>query len=355
MSNTLLSVNKEKVLSQERYDEKLFKQAYKAGLEAKEMEKKKKKRNLLMRIFISFFSILLVSVGIYLLLSLRKEKIEYTESLEIPRSLTYDTVEYEVSTDETYLDISPKNISALSALVYNPENGYIIYEKDIHTKRQIASITKLLSVLVALDTYDLEEVIEVDTSNIPEDLSWTLGLEAGDRIKVDYLLKSMLISSYNDTAYILANAYPNGGYKGFVEAMNVKAFQLRMVDSKFDNPAGLDSENNISTAYDVALLARASLNKEYILEMVNKGSTSISWYEGEELKDETISSTNQLYGVNKYVRGLKTGITDLAGQCFVGYFVYSNEKKLVTVVLNSQDRFTDTQNLERLSRDILER
>ncbi len=355
MSDILLKVNREKNLPNERYDEKLFKQAYKAGLEAKEMEKKNRKKKIFLRVSLVIISIIICSLSVILLLSMRKERVEYIESIALPESASLETFDEEVVVDEMYLDISPTNLSAQSALVFDPNSGGVIFEKDIKIKRPIASITKLLAVLVALESYDLEEMVDVDTANMPEDLDWTLGLQVGDRIKVDYLLKTMLISSYNDAAYILANAYPNGGYKGFVGEMNRKAQALKMADSMFDNPAGIDSEKNYSTAYDVGLLVSASLNRKYIMDNVSKGAVNISWYVGEELKSETIYSTNQLYGVNKYIKGLKTGITDLAGQCFVGYFVYSNGSELITVVLGSEDRFTDTQNLEKLSRGLLER
>lgn len=253
------------------------------------------------------------------------------------------------------LNISANNISAQSVLVFDSRNGSLIFQKNIDERRAIASITKLLSVIVALETFNLDDTIEVSLENMPENLDWKLELQEGDNIKVDALLKSMLLSSFNDTAYILANAYPNGGYSGFVKAMNNKAKVLRMHDSMFSNPAGLDNERNYSTARDVGKLVSASLNYKYILEVTGKASANISWNSGDELKSKTIYTTNQLYGVNPYSRGLKTGITKDAGQCFVGYFVYPNKAEIVTVVLGSEDRFTDTQNLERLSRQVLER
>jgi D-alanyl-D-alanine carboxypeptidase len=346
------SVKKEKTLPDERYDEKLFKQAYKAGLEAKELEKKSMHKKKLLK-----FSLVLIGVGcITVLLCVfvffRKEKPEYIESVERNKQEGLYEIEDEFSLSAMTLDVSVDGISAGSALVFDGKNGSILYEKNIDEKRSIASITKLISIMVALDTMNVEDSIDVHLENVPENLDWNLKLKEGDRIKIDYLLKSMLLSSFNDTAFVLANSYP-GGYDSFILEMNKKAKALRMDNSSFDNPAGLDSEKNFSTARDIGKLVSAALNYKYILNVVSVGAVKISWSSGNELMSETVYSTNQLYGVNRYVRGLKTGITDMAKQCFVGYFVYDNKKELITVVLGSEDRFKDTERLEYLSRQVL--
>ena len=355
MSNTLLTVNREKVLPDERYDEKLFKQAYKAGLEAKELEKKNSQKKKIFKIsVILFFSFLILGLVSSTFL-FKEEKLEYIESQEGNRQIELYDIHNELQVSPRTLNITTNNISAQSALVFDTSNGSVIFERNIDERRPIASITKLLSVIVALESYNLDDTIEVSLENIPENLDWKLELQEGDTIKIDALLRSLLLSSFNDTAYILANAYPNGGYNGFIKAMNKKAESLRMNDSMFSNPAGLDNEKNYSTARDVGKLISASLNYEYILEITSRASTNISWNSGEELKSKVIYTTNQLYGVNPYSKGLKTGITEDAGQCFVGYFVYPNRTELITIVLGSEDRFTDTQILERLSRRVLER
>ena len=355
MSNSLVTVSKEKVLPEERYDEKLFKQAYKAGLEAKELEKKKSKKKKLLIFSLTLLSTFLL-VGLTLfLLSIRKERFEYIESIFPSQQNVYTSIIEDTELKSIPLSISANSITAQSVLVFDRESGSVIFEKDSTERKSIASITKLLSVTVALESFNIEDSIEVSTENIPEDLDWTLELKQGDRIKVDYLLKAMLLSSYNDAAIVLANAYPNGGYDSFVKAMNSKAQSLRMENSMFSNPAGLDNEMNYSTAQDVGKLISAVLNYKYIVDLSSKGSSNISWNSGEELKSQIVYTTNQLYGMNPYIKGLKTGITKDAGQCFVGYFVYPNGSQLVTVVLGSTDRFTETQNLERLSRGVLER
>lgn len=353
MNKKLPEVKKEKNLPDERYDEKLFKQAYKAGLEARELEKKQKRKKIILKVGGIVLTLVVIVSTIVLLLSLKEEKIEYIEANSFSKQVQLTQISNLVEVSSPPLMISTNNISAQSALVFDPSSGSVIYEKNSNERRPIASITKLLSVLVVLETFDIEESIEVSLENIPENLDWQLELMEGDRIKVDYLLKAMLLSSYNDTAYVIANAYPNGGYSAFISAMNKKATSLRMSESMFSNPAGIDSESNYSTAQDVGKLVSAVINNQYILDIVSSGSFNISWNSGEELKSKKVYTTNQLYGVNPYIKGLKTGITENAKQCFVGLFEYTNGNQLVTVVLGSEDRFTDTANLERISRGLL--
>ena len=259
------SANREKTLPDERYDEKLFKQAYKAGLEAKELEKNLTKKKRAVKIILSFLLILSVITSVLLFLLFRKEPVEYIEAIERDRQSSFYVIEDEFDVSPKTLGISVNDISASSVLVFDGKNGSIIYEKNIDEKMPIASITKLISVMVALDSMNIEDSVDVSLENIPEDLDWKLELKNGDRIKIDYLLKSMLLSSFNDSAFILANAYPNG-YDSFISAMNKKAKSLGMDSSSFDNPAGLDSEGNFSTARDVGKLVSAVLNYKYVLD-----------------------------------------------------------------------------------------
>jgi len=344
--------SKEKNLPDERYDEKLFKQAYKAAKEAKESERKEKKKKNVLKVLL-FISISITLIfGTLTVLSFLKPKSEYLQTGQYPSSNTFIYFKEEEIFESKNDEIPVTEISALSAILFNPDTGDILYEKEIKEKRYIASLTKILSTIVVLEAFPLDEVIEVSRENIPEDLDWQLGLEDGDRITVENMLKAMLMSSYNDTGYIFANAYPYGGYDSFINEMNSKAKALRMFNSHFSNPAGIDEEGNYSTAMDVAFLITAALKYEFILDTVALGNDTVNWSRGEDVISKKITTTNQLYGVNPYSKGLKTGITELAKQCFAGYFEYPDGRRLVTVVLGSEDRFTDTALLERYTRKL---
>ncbi len=344
---------KEKPLSQDRYDRKLFKQAVRAAKEAKELEKRKKKEKRLLKGLLFVLILGLIAVIVYFIPPLFTAKEEFTLSQKYPQRVMYEYIQEEKISYEQDKSISVPFVSAESAIVFNPSNGDILYEKSINEKRSIASLTKLMTAIIVIENFQLDEVIDVKLENIPMDLDWQSGLKEGDKISVENLLKAMLISSYNDTGYIFANAYSNGGYEGFINEMNRKATVLKMKYSHFSNPVGIDDALNYSTAKDIAILASVVRKYSEILSIVGLEKEVINWSTQDGLISKEILSTNKLFEENKYIKGLKTGITDLAGQCFTGYFIYPNGNELVTVVLNSKDRFGDTTLLEKYSRLIL--
>lgn len=344
---------KEKPLSKDRYDSKLFKQAVKAAKEAKELEKREKKKKRFLKGLLSVLILGIVVAIVYFLPPLFVPKNEFTLSQEYPKRVMYEYIQEERILYEQDESISVPSLSAESAIVFNPVNGDILYEKNINEKRSIASLTKLMTAIVVIENFQLDEVIDVKLENIPQDLDWQSGLKEGDKISVGNLLKAMLISSYNDTGYIFANAYSNGGYEGFINAMNTKTEVLKMNSSHFSNPVGIDEQENYSTVMDVAILSSVVTKYSEILKIVGLEKEVINWSTKDGLISKEILSTNKLFEENRYIKGLKTGITELAGQCFTGYFIYPNGNELVTVVINSKDRFGDTTLLEKYSRSIL--
>ncbi len=344
---------KEKPLSQDRYDRKLFKQAVKAAKEAKELEKRKKNRKSFLKGLFSVLILGVIAVVVYFVPPLFTPKEQYTLSQRYPQRLMFEYIQEKNISYGQDESISVPSISAESAIVFNPVNGDILYEKNINEKRSIASLTKLMTAIVVIENFKLDDVIEVKLENIPQDLDWQSGLKEGDKISVENLFKAMLISSYNDTGYIFANEYPNGGYNEFINEMNSKAKELKMNSTHFSNPVGIDEQQNYSTALDIAILSSVVRKYSDILRVVRIEKEVINWSTKDGLVSKEILSTNKLFEKNKYIQGLKTGITDLAGQCFTGYFVYPNGNQLVTVVILSKDRFGDTTLLEKYSRSIL--
>lgn len=343
----------QKKLPNERYDKKLFKQAVKAAQEAKKVEEIQRRRKRLGKSLLIFISVLSFAFVIYLVLPLFKPKSEFTISESLPNYLSYSSINGEVLNGYLEKGISVDSLKAQSVLVFNPSNGDILFEKNAYEKKSIASITKLISAIVILENFNLDDTVTVSLENIPEGTTLQLGVKDGDKITVENILKAMLISSYNDSAYVIANAYPYGGYNGFIKAMNRKAGMLNMRGSHFENPAGLDQEGNYSTAFDIGILASVSRKYPIILDMVQRREDIVKWNSDSGLVSTKVLTTNKLFDDNKYVYGLKTGNTDLAGQCFVGYFKYSNKKELITVILNSSDRFGDTKILEGYTRSLL--
>jgi D-alanyl-D-alanine carboxypeptidase len=165
-------------------------------------------------------------------------------------------------------------------------------------------------------------------------MEWSLEFDKGDTATVETVLKAMLISSYNDAAYILAN-HCEEDVQDFVIEMNEYAQVLGLEDTSFVNPSGLDEEegNNVSTVRDLYRLATIVYHNEIIMNIINKSYASLSWNTG----SEKIYTTNALLNRYGIVAG-KTGLTDNAGQCFLGF----TDDGRLTIVLNSEDRFEDT-------------
>ncbi|WKZ30946.1 MAG: serine hydrolase [Candidatus Dojkabacteria bacterium] len=240
-------------------------------------------------------------------------------------------------------------IDASSVYAYNPESHQVYYEKNIDEKRQIASITKLMTATVVIDQYDFEKEIEVTDEmleSFPDELSHVIGFEDGDKLSVQELYDAMMINSFNDAAVLLAVLHPSG-YDGFVAEMNSRAEQLGMANTKFANPQGFDSDNSYSTARDVQRLVGYAMQYEEIMSAAQTVSSQMTIeHANGEVEQVDLESTNKLLGRLKYMKGLKTGYTAEAGPSLVGYFDAGAEEKLVTIVLGGNDnRFDLTEEL----------
>ena len=224
--------------------------------------------------------------------------------------------------------------------VVNASNGDVLAAHDADARLPIASITKLMTVLVALKRLDLDQVVTVPAqaarvggSRIP--------LHAGQRITVSDLLKGALIQSANDAADTLAAAASGGDLPLFVSWMNARAQQLGLHDTHFVRPDGLDARGHVSSARDVALLARVAMHVPVVRSIVREHSDVI---EGGRF---TVHTWNDLLGVFPGLIGVKTGHTDKAGWCEVaaarrrGYTIYA-------VILGSPTRARRNADLERL-------
>jgi D-alanyl-D-alanine carboxypeptidase (penicillin-binding protein 5/6) len=224
--------------------------------------------------------------------------------------------------------------------VVNASNGEVLAAHDANARLPIASITKLMTVLVALKRLDLNQVVTVPAraarvggSRIP--------LHAGQQITVLDLLKGALIQSANDAADSLAAAASGGDIPLFVSWMNERAQRLGLHDTHFVRPDGLDAPGHVSSARDVAILARVAMRVPLVRSIVREHSDVI------EDGSFTVHTWNDLLGVFPGLIGVKTGHTDKAGWCEVaaarrqGYTIY-------VVILGSPTRAQRNADLDRL-------
>lgn len=217
-----------------------------------------------------------------------------------------------------------------------------------HETRSIASLTKIMTVVVALEHYDLEEVVTI--SQEAADVGGSqLYLYAGDQIKVKELIYGALIRSGNDAALALAQHAP-GGEDVFYGWMNQKAKDLGMYQTYFTNPIGFDDPMHYSTAYDLSLLVRYALKTHPIVsDIVHRQEYVVKSEQGHSYLAE---NTNELLGTDLMVKGVKTGTTDGAGQSFIASFEWNGETYLV-ILLHSEERFQDAANIIRWLRLVM--
>ena len=222
-------------------------------------------------------------------------------------------------------------VSAKSAVLMEAESGRVLYEKDPDTPRLIASTTKLMTALVALESgHSLEEEVTIPMEAAGVEGS-SLYLKAGETVKLETLLYGMLLHSGNDAATAVA-LYCAGSLEAFAQQMNEKAQELGMANSHFTNPTGLDGEEHYSTAYDMALLARACLQKPELAEMTATRSVT--------LEGRTLVNHNKLLWRYEGCVGMKTGYTQAAGRTLVSA-AQRDGMTLIAVTLSAPNDWSD--------------
>ena len=225
----------------------------------------------------------------------------------------------------------PPSVSAASAILVDAESGRVLYEKDAHTRRLIASTTKLMTALVAAEScIDLGENVTVEYADTRTEGS-SLYLQVGEQITVEALLYGLLLHSGNDAALALAR-YCGGDVETFVEQMNQKARELGMADSHFENPNGLNADGHYSTAADMARLGIACMENETVAKIVATRSIALG--------NRTFVNHNKLLSQYEGCVGMKTGYTQLAGRTLVSA-ARRDGQLLVCVTLSDPDDWRD--------------
>lgn len=296
--------------------------------------------------------LLTAALGLFFASSYSYSEVQYLEGEPTP--LYSDAEELPMLAEPSSIEMRTRElnfdeIDAKSVYAYNPATRQIYYESNIDERRQIASITKLMSGTIVLDMYNLEEEVTITQQmldSFPDELSYVLGIKAGDRYTIEELFDAMMISSYNDVTVLLAVLHPEG-YDGFIEEMNKRAQQLGMSSTRFSNPQGYDLPDNYSTARDVQRLVAYAMKYERVMENASVQSMQISVEHADGSEELiTLEATNKLLGKMKYMKGLKTGFTADAGPSLVGYFDAGEEHQLVTIILGGNgNRFDLTEDL----------
>lgn len=228
------------------------------------------------------------------------------------------------------------NLSALAAVVMDDDSKALLFSKNINLLFSMASTTKIMTALVAIRHYKIDDILTIHSDNIE---GATVGFKSGQKVKFEDLLYAMLLPSANDAAQAIADNYP-GGETEFVKEMNKYAKSLRLNHTHFADPIGLLDDKDYTTPLDLARLTSIALKNKLFSQIVATKHKVISDVDKTKY---SIYNLNRLLGING-VNGVKTGYTDGAGQVLVT----SKEERgrtVITVVMASSDRFLDTKKL----------
>ncbi|MGG3913567.1 D-alanyl-D-alanine carboxypeptidase family protein [Rossellomorea vietnamensis] len=234
--------------------------------------------------------------------------------------------------------LAAPSVSAQKAILMDQETGRILYEKDAHTQSRIASITKIMTAILAVESGKLDQEVTV-SSNAAGTEGSSLYLKAGEKIKLEDLVYGLMLRSGNDGAVAIAE-FVGGSLDGFVYMMNEKAKEIGMENTHFSNPHGLDDhEDHYSTAYDMAVLARYSMGNDRYKEIA--GTKVHTAPNPDEKWDRKWKNKNRLLTeLYKYSTGGKTGYTKLAKRTLVSTASKDGEN-LIAVTLNGPDDWND--------------
>ncbi|NCP46896.1 hypothetical protein COY48_04470 [Candidatus Collierbacteria bacterium CG_4_10_14_0_8_um_filter_43_86] len=229
------------------------------------------------------------------------------------------------------------DITAQGVFVMDMESGSILYDKNPHLPLEPASLTKIMTSLIAMDHFQDDSILKV--VNGQSSLGNTADLIKGDELTATDMFYVLLVPSGNDAAVTLAENYP-GGYRIFLEKMNQKVAELGLKNTHFVNVSGVESPDHYTTAYDIAMIARNALSRQRFASIVSTKNITIRSLKGHLYP---LISTNILLG-QPGILGVKTGWTPEAGECLV-ILAERDGHKILLSLLNSQDRFGEGEKL----------
>lgn len=236
-------------------------------------------------------------------------------------------------------------VNARSAIALDKETGAILFEQNAYELVPMASTTKILTSLIAIEQGNLDKKVTI-SKKAASIRGSRVGYKAGEEIALKELVFGLMFKSGNDAAIAIAEEL-GGSIEGFSEIMNHYARGIGILDSHFESPHGLDSNEHYSTAYDLALLTSKGMDYDMFREIV--GTKQISKDKYNFTRD--YNNINKILWMIPGANGVKTGYTGQAGKCLVSS-VNNNGKDIIIVVLNCPDRWNIT---DKIYNHVLER
>jgi D-alanyl-D-alanine carboxypeptidase (penicillin-binding protein 5/6) len=242
--------------------------------------------------------------------------------------------------------------NAHAAFVMDATSGSVLYATHEHDQRQIASLTKIMTALLLMESgKNLNDIVVADEESIHQD-GTTIGcgnsgscqhqtLVPGEKVYLKDLLAAMLMNSANDAAVLIAK-HISGNTDDFVELMNKRAAEMGLQNTHFCTPNGLEpdtgAENCYSSAYDVAQIVQAALKYPLLWSIMQRQNTTFTSVDG--AYEHQVFNTNQLLGQYSRMFGAKTGFTPLAGYSLLSVG-QDGDRKVIAVLLNDPTRWDD--------------
>ncbi len=243
-----------------------------------------------------------------------------------------------------YMDqanLKKPKVSASSVVSYDLTDNKVLYVKDIKKKLPLASLTKIMTAIVALENYDLSREFRVskNAATIGED---SMGLAEGENLPLENLLYGLMLNSGNDAAETIAQG-SDFGRENFVYLMNKKAEDLGLSDTHFTNPTGLEGDGNqYSTVTDLLVMTHYALQIPEFAKIVATYQYDIE--QSDKHKEYHIYNETNLLTTYPGVKGVKTGYTYEAGLCLVTYLDYDGHK-IIAILMNAENRRQEMKDL----------
>lgn len=235
---------------------------------------------------------------------------------------------------------APPEVGAVSAVVVDELSGAVLYSKNAHLERAPASITKIVTAIVALERGKLDDLITVRYD--PDELidSTVMGVNPGDRCTLEDLLYGLMLPSGNDAALAVAN-YVAGSNEAFAKLMNAKMAELGLQDSHFVNPHGLDANGHYSSAYDMAMVSRYAMQNPTFRKLAAARLHAVTVQTPNGAKRYDVFNLNRLVGTYRGADGVKIGYTDNALRTIVGSAT-RDAHRVYVALMGSSNLWTDS-------------
>lgn len=227
-------------------------------------------------------------------------------------------------------------IQASGYVVIDAQNNSVIYGENIHKRLPMASTTKIMTAILAIENLDLNKCIKINKNAIGVEGS-SIYLSGDKEYKIKDLIYGLMLRSGNDAAVALAYEV-SGSIENFAQLMNKKAKELNLENTNFVNPHGLHDDNHYTSAYDLAVISSYAMKNKIFREIVSSKSYSL------DCNDQVFINKNKMLSKYDCSNGIKTGYTKKAGRCLVSS-AYKGGIQLISVVLNCPNMWNDSMDL----------